>query len=811
MLKSAADDVVTQGGTRVTKGRILKSCTLANRRSIVLVLLVLTGLIVSSFYFLRQGPSSEISGDIVDEYEVDPFVDVRLDYVGSTRCGECHKPEFEAWENSHHDLAMQEASETTVLGDFENASLEHFGITSRFFMKDGRYTIQTDGPDGTLEDFEVVYTFGAVPLQQYLVAFPNGRYQIPTLAWDARSTEQGGQRWFHLQPDEAITSDDPLHWTRGFYNWNHGCAECHSTNVKKNYDGGSESFRTQWAEIDVGCEACHGPGTRHVAWAEQEPAPDAKATEMELVVLFNERKESTWTIDPETGNAVLKDGPKTRDLQVSACARCHSRRAQLFEEPQVGDELSQTHALSLLSGELYYDDGQIRDEVFVHGSFLQSKMYAKGVTCSDCHNMHSLELRAPGSQVCLQCHLGTKYQTVEHHHHPAESTGADCVECHMPATTYMEVDPRHDHSLRIPRPDLTQKIGTPNACNLCHADETTEWSLEYIQQWYPEPLPGFQGFAEALAAARRGDPAAGELLVDVIAHVEESEIARATALSELGPYLDRSMLPLLQEAAQDRSALVRLGVLRLLNTLDPASRIGVAGPLLRDPSRVVRIEAASLLSGVPANQMPESLIPAYAEAIAEYEASQKLHLDRPDRQLNLAALYAERGEPEAAESAYRQAIALEPSFAQATVNLADFYRAQDRDDEGKVLLLDYLAREPEQASANYALGLLLVREKNLPEALPYLEKACSNGSSPHFCYVYAVALYTAGETVEAISFLESKLTDFPGDPELLTGLIAFLDEQGEEERARATVKEFIELWPADPRARGLRERFGAGE
>jgi len=785
---------------------------------ILIILLVLAGILTSSLYFFffeRIDPRDTVATTVeeVEQAEESPLVKVPLDYVGSTRCGECHKPAFEAWRNSHHDLAMQEANETTVLGDFDNASLEHFGITSRFFLKDGRYTIQTDGPDGALQDFEVVYTFGAVPLQQYIVAFPNGRYQIPTLAWDTRPVDKGGQRWFHLQPDEAIASDDPLHWTRGFYNWNHGCAECHSTDVKKNYDAASESFRTQWAEIDVGCEACHGPGTRHVAWAEQDPAPDpnTKAAEMELVILFDERKESNWTMDPETGIAVLSGRSKTSDVEIGVCAPCHSRRAQIVEGYRPGEDLLQTHLPSLLSGDQYFDDGQIRDEVFVHASFLQSKMYAKGVTCADCHDAHALTLRAPGPQVCLQCHLGEKYQTVEHHHHPLESTGADCVECHMPATTYMEVDPRHDHSIRIPRPDLTQMIGTPNACNLCHADKTAEWSSDYITQWYPEPRPGFQGFAEALSAARTGNSTAGAQLIDVITNPEESAIARAAALSELGPYLDRSRLAYVQEAMNDRSALVRLGVLRAVVPLDPTLRIIVAGPLLDDPIRAVRTEAAILLSEVPANQLPAPFAPAYQEAIAEYEASQKLHLDRPDRQMNLGLLYARRGDFEAAEFAYRQSIALEPAFVQSSINLADLYRVLGREDEGRALLTDFLTRQPEQTEVNYALGLLLVREKQLSEALPHLEQASRNAVSPHYSYVYAVALYSGGRTGEAIAFLETKLSDFPGDPELLGGLISFLGEQGEEERARVYAKQFIELWPTSPRTPVLREWIGVAD
>ena len=189
-------------------------------------------------------------------------------FVGRSACAKCHEAETKAWTGSHHDQAMTEVSDLqgeTVRGDFSGVRFEGDGMRARFFRDGAKYLIETDGPDGKPATYEVAYTFGWKPLQQYLVRFPGGRLQAFSVAWD---TER--RRWFSLNPGKTIPPSDWLHWTRNAQNWNGMCAECHSTNLVKGYDPKSDSYTTTWSEIDVSCEACHGPGSAHVAWAEAE-------------------------------------------------------------------------------------------------------------------------------------------------------------------------------------------------------------------------------------------------------------------------------------------------------------------------------------------------------------------------------------------------------------------------------------------------------------------------------------------------------------------------------------------------------------
>ena len=432
-------------------------------------------------------------------------VPVTAQYVGSNACVSCHGKEASEWQTSQHHDAMAEATAQSVLGNFNNAKFNYAGLTSTFFKRAGKFFVNTDGRDGKLTDHEIKYTFGVYPLQQYLVEFPDGRLQALSIAWDARPKKEGGQRWFHLYADERITYDDELHWTRPSQNWNFMCADCHSTDIRKNYDSVADRFQTRWAEISVGCEACHGPGSRHLEWAKSSRAgkPSENDGAKGLSARLDERRGITWSVNAASGNAV-RSQPRATEREIEVCAQCHARRGQIAEGYQAGKPFLDYYRPALLTPLLYHSDGQQRSEVYNWGSFLQSKMHANGVTCSDCHNPHSGKLRAEGNVICATCHTPSKYDIAAHHHHKSHSAGAACVACHMPTTTYMVVDPRHDHSLRVPRPDLSVKFGTPNACNGCHTNRDARWAANQVKQWYGHDPQGYQRFAAAFAAANGG-------------------------------------------------------------------------------------------------------------------------------------------------------------------------------------------------------------------------------------------------------------------------------------------------------------------
>jgi predicted CXXCH cytochrome family protein len=715
-------------------------------------------------------------------------------YVGATICAGCHPKEAEAWRGSHHALAMQVAKDGTVLGDFNDANFAYYGVTSRFFRRDGKFFVNTDGHDGKLADFEIKYTFGVHPLQQYLIEFPDGRLQALSIAWDARPRAEGGQRWFHLYPNEPIRHDDPLHWTGLAQNWNFGCAECHSTDMHKNYDAANDSYHTTWSAIDVACEACHGPGSRHLAWARHENADPDKG----LVVGFNEHDEAAWSIDPTTGNA-RRTALQPLRTELETCGRCHSRRAELSEDWLPGHSLSDTHLVALLAPGLYYADGQIEDEVYEYGSFRQSKMFSKGVTCTDCHEPHSLKLLASGDGVCLQCHSAAKYETAQHSFHDKVTPPVACTSCHMPARTYMVVHVRHDHSLRIPRPDRSVSLGSPNACNACHRDKSPEWATAAVERWYGPEHQGFQNFAKALHAAHTESPEAAALLHQVANDRQTSGIALATAYAEIPRYLNPGLVADLRHGLADPDSLVRIGALRGLEGVTPDQRWALAAALLTDPVRAVRIQAVSLLAVVPAASLSPEDQQRFDRAAREFVEVQQFNADRPEGRVTLGAFYAERGEPAKAEAEYQAAIKLAPRSVPAYVNLADLYRGMGRDNEGEAVLYNALAIAPNNADVHYALGLLLVREHRLVEATAKLAKAAElDPGRAHFAYVYAIALNSAGQRDQAHRVLEANNARHPADRETLTALISLARDAGDQAAALRYARLLVRLAPGDP-------------
>jgi predicted CXXCH cytochrome family protein len=725
-------------------------------------------------------------------------------FVGSETCAGCHQAEARLWGASQHKVAMQHATDQTVLGDFNDSSFDYYGVHSRFFRKDGKFLVETDGPDGKLAVFEVKYTFGVDPLQQYLIEFPDGRIQALSIAWDTRPGEKGGQRWFHLYPNEEIKHDDILHWTKLNQNWNFMCAECHSTGVHKNYDAATNRFATSWAEISVGCETCHGQGSSHAAWARDQKSwwPFGKREDPDkgLLVRFDERRGVSWPIDPQTGTARRSNAPVALRKELETCGLCHARRASFHEDWVPGQWLSQSHVVEPLTRNTYHADGQIRDveEAYNYGPFKQSRMFAAGVTCSDCHEPHSAKLRVPGEGVCLQCHAADKYADVKHRHHAGVDPAPSCISCHMPARTYMVVDRRHDHSIRIPRPDFSATLGTPNACNDCHTDKDSKWAAAAIEDWFGADRKGFQTYGNALHASRGDRLDAATLLAVVAADGNAPAIARAAALDELAPRASPANINAARGALTDPDPMVRIGALDALEHL-PAGQVWPwVSPLLADPVRGVRIRAASLLASVPTASQPPPDRDRFERAAAEFVDAQHANADRPEAHTTLGSFLARRGQSAAAEAEYRAALQLSPQYLAASINLADLYRQLGRDGDAETVLRGAIAASPREAAAHYSLGLTLTRLKKPDAALAEFRQAVElEPDNARYVYVYAVALNSGGQGDKAMAILKEGAARHPADRDILSALIAFNRAAGDLGSALTFAEQLAAITPDD--------------
>jgi len=710
-------------------------------------------------------------------------------FVGSVECEDCHKVEYDKWEGSHHDLAMDVANEKSVLGDFNNTEITIHGITSRFYMKDGKYFVHTNGPGGDMGDFEITHTFGWYPLQQYLIPFPGGRLQTLHIAWNSKDNF-----WFRVPPDEPIEPDDWLYWTNAAQNWNGMCAQCHSTNLEKNYDPETRTYNTTWSDIDVGCEACHGAGSKHVEWAEMSDMARPTVSNFELT--------------QQTSGITSRE-------QVELCAPCHSRRGAMGDEIHAKADLLDNYLPSLLTENLYFADGQIEDEVYVYGSFTQSKMYRHDVRCSDCHDAHTIELVKEGNDLCLQCHRAAQYDTKGHHFHkqPDETgepilsnegetlfevgSGAQCVQCHMPGRVYMGADYRPDHSFRVPDPVLDAAIGAPDACLRCHIDKDSQWSQDSVHQWYG---PGQRShYGSVIASARQGNPKAGPDLLRLAQDLLYPVNVRATALSMLAAYPGPETTQAMEIALMDEEALIRRTAVTGIFVPDMERLAKLITPMLYDPVKTVRIEAASRLSGDMAKLLNKEQQAVFQTVLKEYEAAMEYTADFAASRHNLANLYSELDRPDDAVKQYELAIGIDDQFYPAKMNLAVLYSQRGQNEKAERLLRQVVADQPELYDAAYSLGLLLVELQNYSEGVAYLEQASKGLPDRARIHYNLGLLYAHLQDVTAAEYSLRTAVDLePQSLDFQYGLADFYLKRGMFEEARPIVEVMASMHPENP-------------
>jgi tetratricopeptide (TPR) repeat protein len=349
----------------------------------------------------------------------------------------------------------------------------------------------------------------------------------------------------------------------------------------------------------------------------------------------------------------------------------------------------------------------------------------------------------------------------------------------MPEKTYMVVDPRRDHSMRVPRPDLSVRLGTPNACTRCHSDQTDAWADASVRKWYDKPATSYQDYAEALHAGREVTPEAPGLLIDLLSRKQQPAIARATAAAMLARYPMPQTLQAISDSLYDEDPLVQLGGLEALVALPANLQVRLAQHLLDDPVLAVRIETGRVLAGIPDTGLDAGQRARLNNAIDEYIATQQLNADRPQAQVNLGNLYTRMGRTGEAEAAYRKAQALDERFVPAYLNLADLYRQTGRETEAQKTLKQGLAVVPNAASLHHAQGLALVRGKNLDPAVEALARAVElEPDNARYAYVYAVALDAAGKQAAAIDVLEEAHKRHQNDREILAALVNYARKAG---------------------------------
>ncbi|PKQ64852.1 hypothetical protein BZG02_03090 [Labilibaculum filiforme] len=727
---------------------------------------------------------------LVNTYGATTETSEEAQYVGRETCIECHLNEYNDWVGSDHDKAMDHANDSTVLGNFDNQSLEYNGMVHKMYKKDNRFFVQTDGESGKLEEFEIKYVFGYYPLQQYLVEFDRGRMQTLPLTWNSKDSV-----WYHMSTqvykDEIIEHDNWLHWTNQAQNWNGMCADCHSTNLVKGYDSKTDTYHTTWSEIDVSCEACHGPASKHLEWAAKADYARDEHNNFGLIV-------KTSGIDNKE--------------YVDLCVRCHARRGSLSDFKHSADIYNHTIP-NLPNGENYHIDGQILDEDYVYGSFTQSKMYMRDVKCNDCHNVHSTKRLFEDNRLCTQCHRADDYDTKAHHFHQLKGEagnaviaddgvkfevgdGARCINCHMPAQFYMGPDYRNDHSFRIPRPDLTQTLGTPNACNQCHADKSTQWAVDYVNKWHGISRPSQYGvaFKEALTGSQAGFDA----LVHIYNDEVYPEVIRATAIRLLGVHYQKKSKDILYEALNNFNGHIRYNALQNL-LMDDQKSFNIVLGMLNDPTKAIRVECATKLNTISKDQIPAKYNEQLQRAEKEYLEALEYSADFPSGKFNLANFYYNSKQTEKAEEFYKRALKQDPELHPIKINLAILYNNKGEHEKAEILLKDYLKHIPTDGATTFTYALFLSERQRYEESMTYLLKAAKlSPENPRIFYNIAMMYDFRNNSKEAVSYLKNAISINPEDQNYYVALLNLHVKYQQTKESKTVAKQILEKFPSIP-------------
>ena len=692
------------------------------------------------------------------------------DFVGDQACKSCHTSEYNAWSGSGHFKAMLPANDSTVSGDFNNQKLVASGVTSRFFRKDGKFYINTENENGTNQDFEIKYTFGYYPLQQYLVEFPGGRMQATRASWDVKN-----KKWFYQYAGQKIPAHSWFHWTANAANWNTMCASCHSTNLQKNYNQDSDSYHTTWSSINVSCETCHGAGGLHVDYVNGNDYKEGKKMKGSFILL-------------------QKNGDQV--AEINACAVCHARKSDLSPSPMPGAPLLDNYIPEIPTTEHYHADGQANDEDYNYTSFTESKMFMHGVRCSNCHEPHKAALRFTGNELCLQCH-GKNYDNESHTFHPEGSPGSECKNCHMPGKLYMGNDFRYDHTFRVPRPDLSVTYGTPNACNNCHQNKPASWAAAAVTKWYG-PVRKYH-FAEDLIPGSQLNATSESHLVKLIKDTSVPDIIKAAAADYLGKIQTGNSLEALLSCLTFTDAHIRYRALKSLAGFPPDKWIYPAATLLTDSARAVRIAAAELYLSLPQNQMPAEYSAAFVGAKSELENYMLYQADFAVGDVMIGDYYMKQNNFGDAVRYYRRGLVKDSMMNYARLNLSVAYNQLKQNEEALQVLKDANRIDSKNDRIYYNLALLYNEMKQPDNAVRSLESAIRlNTQNPRVYYNYGLLLQQQGKNNMSIEIYKKGLIISPLDPSLNYALALLLVQSGKSAQAMAPAALLKKYYPDAP-------------
>lgn len=709
------------------------------------------GILASCLLFSCHLSFAELASNSTHQTVKSPFIKDKT--LSNENCISCHSDVKNEWQQSDHSKSMAIADENSVLANFENVSVEHYGQKAHFSHQEGMYSVNISY-DNKQTTYPIKFTFGYYPLQQYLVEPTPGKLQVLPFAWDSRAKEEGGQRWYHNYSEEEIRPEDRLHWRQPLQNWNGMCADCHSDGLVRQYNDSTNEFTSQWDNINVGCLSCHGDMQAHEE--KKLSAPSLESTDYKRQAVTKPLGQWLRNIGDKTAHW---QGKARDNSFMDNCFACHALRAPLTDGIKVNTPFLDQFMPQLLQTPLYHADGQIKEEVYVYGSFQQSKMFASGVNCIDCHDKHTMKVKIEGNGLCLQCHGAEIYNVKSHHQHQDNSQGSECVSCHMPTNRYMGVDDRRDHSFKIPQPRVSKAFNTPNACLSCHEEKNNDWADKHLVSWFGKPHNNSET-RNNFMRLQQGEAITLEQHYAITTDSQLDFITRATAIQLLTRYGQPLALSHIKTHFTDPNGLIRMAAATLAPFLTKTEQSNYVVPLLSDELKAVRVEAARSLINAAFQLSSQS----FKLAFQELTTFNDVNSWRGEGKANQATIAINTQDWKTAETKYLAAIEIDPYFEQAYSNLAEFYRSSQRPIESEQVLSQAKSKFPKSPSIQYAYGLHLVRQQQHKEAVNYFKLAHKlSPNTDQYLYTYVLALDSTGRSALGLKTLVFASKAFKGN------------------------------------------------
>lgn len=709
---------------------------------------------------------------------------VRQQYLGSSECRSCHEKFYQLWATSYHGLAMQPYTES-----FAEANLKP--QLEEIVIGQNRYRAVTDeGPGFVIESgsgkqtkYPILYALGGKNVYYFLTPLEKGHLQTLPVAYDVHR-----QQWFDTAASAVRhfpdLEDQAIRWTHRQYTFNTSCYGCHVSQLVKNYDVSTDSYHTQWKEPGINCETCHGPAEEHVRVC-TEAGKDKVPDDLKLITVTQSRGYTAHQVD-------------------TACSTCHAKMVPLTAEFVPGEDFFQQYDLVTLENPDFYPDGRDLGENYTYTTWRMSPCVKAGkLDCMYCHTSsgrYRFKTDNP-NQACVSCHTDKAENLEEHTHHKPEDGVNQCIQCHMPMTEFGRMK-RSDHSMRPPMPAASLKYQSPNACNLCHTEQDASWADKHVRRWHKEDYQKKTlEAADLIDAARKEKWDSLDTMLAYLKSKDRDEVFANSLVRLLGHYSNEKIEPVLVELVQnDPSPLIRGSAADTLrNYLDEKSLL----PLLKatqDPYRLVRIRAATVLAGVPGEQIPQpyqrSLSKAmeeckrslmarpddaasnynlgnfyqsqrrFEDAIDSFKTSWKLREDFIPAYVNASMAYNAIGKNEQAVESLKTAIQHDPNSVAAYLNLALLYGEMGRYADAEKSFRKTFELDPKSAVAAYNLGVLRA-QNNIEQAIQWCRKAYElNPANTKYAYTLAYYYTQQNRPEDAIGILQPLVDNKTDNPEI---------------------------------------------